>query len=485
MKRIVRLLSVLLAVLLVGMTAVPALAASDNDTLYPEEFYWDKAGEDADNGYKAYDVAYGQPLKIPPDPERYAQRFLGWKDWYTDEFVDLANETMNAKGRRFYAVWGDVTRTFRFYVDGELFTTTQSVVGESFVVPRSPAKDGYVFAGWSPKLPAVTPDADMDFDAQFAPETYIATLLVDGEVYMEIPYTYGQKSIDLPAVPKKDGYTGAWEGYSLVIGGVTIHAIYTPIVPETRTFRFFVDGELFTTTQSVVGESFVVPRSPAKDGYVFAGWSPKLPAVTPDADMDFDAQFAPETYIATLLVDGEVYMEIPYTYGQKSIDLPAVPKKDGYTGAWEGYSLVIGGVTIHAIYTPNTYIATLYVDGEVYMEIPYTYGQKSIDLPPVPPKAGYAGRWEDYSLGIGGVTIKAIYKPTDYTKRCMTGDAGGDGMVTVKDVTELTRYLAGGWDVDVHTPNSDVNGDGSVDLRDVTLLRRYLAGGWDVELYVG
>ena len=361
MKRIVRLLSVLLAVLLVGMTAVPALAASDNDTLYPEEFYWDKAGEDADNGYKAYDVAYGQPLKIPPDPERYAQRFLGWKDWYTDEFVDLANETMNAKGRRFYAVWGDVTRTFRFYVDGELFTTTQSVVGESFVVPRSPAKDGYVFAGWSPKLPAVTPDADMDFDAQFAPETYIATLLVDGEVYMEIPYTYGQKSIDLPAVPKKDGYTGAWEGYSLVIGGVTIHAIYTP----------------------------------------------------------------------------------------------------------------------------NTYIATLYVDGEVYMEIPYTYGQKSIDLPPVPPKAGYAGRWEDYSLGIGGVTIKAIYKPTDYTKRCMTGDAGGDGMVTVKDVTELTRYLAGGWDVDVHTPNSDVNGDGSVDLRDVTLLRRYLAGGWDVELYVG
>ena len=117
------------------------------------------------------------------------------------------------------------------------------------------------------------------------------------------------------------------------------------------------------------------------------------------------------------------------------------------------------------------------------MEIPYTYGQKSIDLPPVPVKTGYTGHWESYSLVIGGVKIRAIYKPTDYTVRCMSGDVGGDGTITLKDVVELSRFLAGGWDVDIHEPNSDVNGDGKLDLKDAVLLQRYLAGGWDVKLY--
>ncbi|MBQ7543252.1 MAG: dockerin type I repeat-containing protein, partial [Clostridia bacterium] len=227
----------------------------------------------------------------------------------------------------------------------------------------------------------------------------------------------GQKSIDLPPVPKKDGCTGAWESYSLGIGGVTIHAIYMPI-----------------------------------------------------------------EYIATLMVDGEVYMEIPYVYGQKSIDLPPVPKKDGCTGAWESYSLVIGGVTIHAIYTPIEYIATLMVDGEVYMEIPYTYGQKSIDLPPVPKKKGYTGAWEPYSLVIGGVTIKAVYTPIDYnTTKTISGDADGDSEVDLADVVLLSRMLAGGWDARCCTLNMDVNGDGETNLKDVVLLKRYLAG-WDVTL---
>ena len=294
-----RLLSMLMA-LIVSASAAPlgsiylTVSAQEGGVLqsaipeedfYPEEFYWDKAGEDADNGYKAFSVKLGAPLQIPDKPFREGMTFVGWKDWYTDELVDLANETMNStKGRRFYAAWSN---TFYFYADGVLLTKTESIVGESFVVPRSPFRDGYAFAGWSPKLPHITPAESMSFYAQFTPEQYIATLMVDGKVYKEIPYTYGQKSISLPDVPEKEGYTGKWENYSLGIGGVTIHAIYTP-----------------------------------------------------------------NTYIATLTVDGEVYKEIPYTYGQKSISLPDVPEKEGYTGKWESYSLGIGGVKIQAVYTP-------------------------------------------------------------------------------------------------------------------------------------
>ena len=62
------------------------------------------------------------------------------------------------------------------------------------------------------------------------------------------------------------------------------------------------------------------------------------------------------------------------------------------------------------------------------------------------------------------------------------GDADGDGEVTLKDVTQIARYLVGGWDAVIDLMNADVNGDGKVDLKDVVLMRRYLAGGWNVTL---
>ena len=414
MRTTKKLLSVCLAALLLALTLVPSLAV--DSTLCHVEFYWDKAGEDADNGYRAYEISFGSQLKIPEDPERAGCTFLGWKDWDTEQIVDLSTQVADAPIRRFFAAW-KTTVTSRFYVFGELWTSVENVPGETFIQPRLPMVDGYTFAGWSPKTPQTAPQEELSFNALFEPITYIATLLVDEEVFTEIPYTYGQKSIDLPQVPKKDGYAGAWEPYELPIGGVTIHAIYTQ-----------------------------------------------------------------ETYIATLLVDGEIYAQISYVYGQKSIDLPKIPNKSGYNAAWEPYSLVIGGVTIHAVYTPKKYVAQLIVDGAVYKKIAYTYGQKSIDLPEVPKKEGYTGMWGPYSLVVGGTRIEAIYSPIDNTAKTVNGDADGSGTVDLKDVVLLTRTLAGGWDSRVCTANMDVNGDDLINLKDVTLIRRYLAGGWDVTL---
>ena len=464
---------VLLSLLLVGCI-LPYSAAAE---VYTEEFYWDKAGEDADNGYKAFSVEFGAPLILPDDPEREGSTFLGWKDWYTDAFVDLTKETMNAKGRRFYAVWQVKTYPSYFYVFGELLCTVDNVPGEAFVQPRRPEREGYTFAGWSPKPPAVAPAEALTFNAVFTPNAYIATLLVDGAVYQEIEYTYGQKSIELPDVPKKDGYTGAWEPYTLPVGGVTIRAIYTPI---TYIATLVVDGKVYQEIEYVYGQKSIdLPDVPKKDGCTGA-WEPYSLVI---GGVTIHAIYTPITYIATLLVDGVVYKEIGYVYGQKSIVLPDVPEKDGFTGEWEPYSLVIGGVTIHAIYTPKTYVATLIVDGKVYKEIEYVYGQKSIELPEVPKKEGYTGAWAPYTLPVGGVRIRAIYTPVDRTAKTIAGDADGDGMISLVDAAVIQRSLAGGWDTeDVCPANMDVNGDGLTDLKDVVLVRRYLAGGWDVEL---
>ena len=44
------------------------------------------------------------------------------------------------------------------------------------------------------------------------------------------------------------------------------------------------------------------------------------------------------------------------------------------------------------------------------------------------------------------------------------GDVNGDGALTLKDVTLIIRYLAGGWNVTIDADSADVNGDGTVDL---------------------
>lgn len=56
----------------------------------------------------------------------------------------------------------------------------------------------------------------------------LATFKADGKVVAYRGYVDGQTSIaNLPEVPKKDGYSGSWESYTLVDGGIVIDAVYT------------------------------------------------------------------------------------------------------------------------------------------------------------------------------------------------------------------------------------------------------------------
>ena len=285
-----------------GFTPTGVYAAADESELYPVEFYWDKAGEDADNGYKAYSVPFGAPLVSPDKPSRYGYDFIGWQDWYSDQLVDIDTQTMdNTLGRKFYAKWKKTLFSVRFYINDELVSEKTVKPGALITAPEVEPIEGYSIKQWY-----AVPDSVLT-------------------VVYYLPFSMVDCDVNCYAVLK----------------------------PNTYTSEFYVDGKLFTTVENVFGEAFIVPRSPSKDGYSFKGWSPKIPETTPAENLRFDAQFEPQKYIATLLVDGEVYKEIPYTYGQKSISLPPVPEKEGYSGEWENYSLGIGGVTINAVYTAD------------------------------------------------------------------------------------------------------------------------------------
>ena len=64
------------------------------------------------------------------------------------------------------------------------------------------------------------------------PVTYTVTFVADGVTVAEVEYAVGD-TIEEPAVPAKDGYTGVWETYDLTKGGnITINAVYTAIETE-------------------------------------------------------------------------------------------------------------------------------------------------------------------------------------------------------------------------------------------------------------
>ena len=46
----------------------------------------------------------------------------------------------------------------------------------------------------------------------------------------------------------------------------------------------------------------------------------------------------------------------------------------------------------------------------------------------------------------------------------------------------ISRYIVGGYDVDINTMAADVNRDDTLNMQDVVLIRRYIVGGYGVEL---
>ena len=79
-----------------------------------------------------------------------------------------------------------------------------------------------------------------------------------------------------------------------------------------------------------------------------------------------------------------------------------------------------------------------------------------------------------YTVQAGTVTIDGGDR--------IAGDANRDGLVDLKDVVQIRRWLVGGWNAEINEANADVDSNSTVNLKDVILIRRYLVGDWDVTL---
>ena len=91
-------------------------------------------------------------------------------------------------------------------------------------------------------------------------------------------------------------------------------------------------------------------------------------------------------------------------------------------------------------------------------------------------------RYKVYAVAVGesASTNSFTAKITVSDYGYIPGDANGDELVNIMDVTAMLQYIAK-WNVEIDTVAADVVRDGTMNLSDVTLLLKYIAK-WNVEL---
>lgn len=80
--------------------------------------------------------------------------------------------------------------------------------------------------------------------------------------------------------------------------------------------------------------------------------------------------------------------------------------------------------------------------------------------------------------------IVSTIQPTDISAKTsgnMYGDVNGDGVIDLRDLLTLKKYLSEEKTDDIALKNADLNVDQHVDLKDFLVLKKYFAE-WDVQL---
>ena len=164
---------------------------------------------------------HGAAIATPSDPVKVGHTFNGW---------DPIFEAIAKADVKYIAQWivNKYTITFDSNGGSEVAPITQDY-GTAIATPSDPVREGYTFTGWDKEIPATMPAEDMTLTAGWEINTYVVTWDVDG-VTTSISYEYGAE--------------------------------------------------------------IIIPEDPAKEGFVFEGWSPAVPATMPAADLTFIATWS-------------------------------------------------------------------------------------------------------------------------------------------------------------------------------------------------
>ena len=277
-----------------------------------------------------------------------------------------------------------------YMVDGAEYKSVTFDYDATITVEAEPTKEGHTFSGWS-EIPGTMPAKDVTVTGTFTANSYKVTYMLDGELFKTEDVVFGA-TIPTPSAPVKEGYNFSGWGEvpaTMPAKDIVLNGSYTINKDNKYNVIYLVDGVEYKRMQYAFMDAIVAEAEPAKEGYTFSGWS-EVPETMPLHDVTITGSFTANSYQLTYVLDGKTFQSESVVYGT-AIVAPEVPAKEGYTfSGWTDVPATMPAkdVTIEGSYSINQYTLTYTVDGKEYKKVTLDYGT-AIEAEAEPTKEGH------------------------------------------------------------------------------------------------
>ena len=433
---------------------------SDNGAVSTYTLYYNIGG----HTYYSEQLVTGEVIPSLKEPYRKGHVFNGW---------DNLPDTMPSNNLTVYGSFTPNRHTIQFVVNNEIVYTEEMDYGSVITAPELEAMEGYTFQ-WH-DMPAIMPDNDVVVQGEYASVKYQVIYKVDGEEYKRVGYDEGSPILFV-IPPIKEGYTfKGWDGLPELMPDNYLIGTGSLVASTVFNLMFVVDGKIYQTEQLNAGVSIAAPEVSGKEGYTFSGWC-EMPTTMPNHDVYVVGSYEVAAYTLTYVLDGEVYKTETYAYGD-AIKPLQVAAREGHTfSGWTGIPEIMpaNDVTVIGSFTINGYKLTYMVDGVVYRDTTYQYGDEVANSEknvPIPTKEGYTfSGWSEIpeTMPANDVTVtgsftingyKLTYMVDGVVYRDTTYQYGDEVANSEKNVPIPTKegYTFSGWsEIPETMPANDV-----------------------------
>ena len=398
------------------------------------------AAAKAKQGEENYDKMYTAETRAAL-AEALANDVAG-KKYSEQSVVDAATKAINDA----VAALKVMTYNAIFTVDGAQYEVVPTKVGEQIVVPKDPAKEGYVFKGWDKEVGKMGVE-DITFTAQFEKASGIAytvevyTMDVNGNYgAAETKTLYGTTDATVNAdTTAAEGFTFDESAANVVSGKVAADgSLVLKVYFARNQYKLTVDG---TESDVYYGAALDIATPAARKGYTFTGWNVDVPANMPASDLTLVSQWSENdadytAYKAAVAAAQAKKAETDYdkTYTAESRAALDAALAEKVSGKKYSEQSVVDAATkaindAVASLEVMTYNATFYVDGVKYRVVPTKVGEQII-APENPTKEGFVFTGWDKEVGAMGtedVSFNAQFSAGEVSYKVETYVMGLDG----------------------------------------------------------
>jgi len=304
---------------------------------------------------------------------RIGHTFQGWATSAggTVAYANGASLTMGAESITLYAVWSVNSYSIVFDANGGTGGTSAVMQYDAPLTAPQVIREGYMFLGWTPYVPARVPAEDTTFTADWAIMSYTIEFDANGGTGGTInTMTYGAPLT--PPTVTKPGFSFAGWVPEVPSTVPAANSKYTAQwVASTVTITFDANGGTGGTSGPMtIGAPLTAPVV-TRTGYTLLGWSPSVPSTVPMVDTVYTAQWVANNYTVNFDANGGAGSAAPVTQGYGTqVTLPAAGfSKTGYTfigwntspeatTALSSYTMPANNSTLYAVYEINRYTVT-------------------------------------------------------------------------------------------------------------------------------